>query len=59
MDACGINKILLFGGGCALGALLSIMVMDYIYKGQMKRAIDEIHRQYKRALDIIQKRNKV
>ena len=47
-----ITPILLVGAGFFLGTLFSILTLDYIYKGVMKRAIDEIHRQYKKALKI-------
>ena len=52
-SVCTIQKLLLFGGGFALGTVFSILIMDYIYKGQLKRALDEVHRQYSRAIDLM------
>lgn len=50
-----IEPILLFGAGVFLGTLVSIITLDRIYKGVMKRALDEIHKNYKIALDHIKK----
>ena len=54
MEPCELNKLLLFGGGFAFGILFSILVLDWIYKGIMSKTIDEIHRQYKKALKIME-----
>lgn len=53
-----ISPILLIGIGFFLGTVCSIFVLDMVYKGLMKRALDEIGRQYSRALDIIKNRSK-
>lgn len=42
--------IFLFGLGFVMGYLVSIKALDRVYKDVMGRAIDEIHRQYKKAL---------
>lgn len=42
--------IFFFGLGFVMGYLISIKALDRVYKDVMGRAIDEIHRQYKRAL---------
>ena len=54
MGPCELNKILLFGGGFGAGVLFSIIILDWIYKGIMSRTIDEIHKQYKRALKLME-----
>ena len=51
-----ISPILLIGIGFFAGTLSSVLVLDMVYKGLMKRALDEIGRQYSRALDIMKKR---
>ncbi len=51
-----ISPILLIGIGFFAGTISSILVLDMVYKGIMKRALDEIGRQYSRALDIMKKR---
>jgi hypothetical protein len=48
-----ISPILLVGIGFFLGTVCSIFVLDMVYKRQMKRALDEIGKQYSIALDII------
>ena len=55
MEPFNIGPILLIGAGFMLGTLFSILILDYIYKGVMKRAIDEIGRQYALALEKINK----
>lgn len=45
-----MSDIFLFGLGFLMGYLFSIKSLDMVYKEKMKAAIDEIHRQYKRAL---------
>jgi hypothetical protein len=42
--------IFLFGLGFLMGYLISLKTLDGVYKDIMKRALDEVHRQYKRAL---------
>ena len=46
-----ISPILLIGLGFFLGTVCSIFVLDMVYKGIMKKALDEVGRQYSRALD--------
>jgi len=53
-----VNIILLLGVGFFAGILLSIGLIDYMYKGQLRKAIDEIDRQYCIALGIMEKRIK-
>lgn len=53
-----ISPILLVGLGFFLGTMFSIIVLDFIYKGIMKRTIDEIHRQYSRALELLENKYK-
>jgi len=53
-----ISPILLIGAGFFLGILFSINVLDKMYKGLMKKALDEVDRQYSRALDMIKKHTK-
>lgn len=42
--------IFVFGLGFLMGYVLSIVSLDKVYKKIMKRAIDEIHSQYKKIL---------
>ena len=42
----------IFGLGFLLGYFISIKSLDRVYKDVMKRALDEVHRQYKKALGI-------
>ena len=51
-----ISPILLIGAGFFLGILFSIGVLDKMYKELMKRALDEVGRQYSRALGALKKR---
>jgi hypothetical protein len=53
-----ISPILLIGIGFFAGTVSSILVLDMVYKGLMKRALDEVGRQYSRALDMIKNRSK-
>lgn len=53
-----ISPILLIGIGFFAGTISSILVLDMVYKGIMKKTLDEIGRQYSRALDILMKRQK-
>jgi len=53
-----ISPILLIGMGFFAGTVFSIILLDMIYKGVMKRALDEVGRQYTRALDIMKERFK-
>lgn len=58
MQFVNIPPLLLFGLGFFLGTLFSIVALDKIYKEVMKRTIDEIHKQYKRALKILEDKYK-
>jgi hypothetical protein len=42
--------IFFFGLGFLMGYLISVKTLDRVYKDIMKRTLEEIHRQYKRAL---------
>ena len=53
-----ISPILLIGMGFFGGTVFSIILLDMIYKGVMKRALDEVGRQYLRALEIMKERFK-
>lgn len=46
-----LNPYVLVGMGFAFGTLFSILVLDRIYKEIMKKALDEIHSCYKKALE--------
>jgi len=49
--------IFFFGLGFLMGYLISIKALDRVYKEVMGRTIDEIHRQYKKALGRKEKEN--
>ena len=51
-----ISPILLVGIGFFLGVLFSIGVLDKMYQELMKIALDEVGRQYSKALDILKRR---
>ena len=51
-----INVIFLIGIGFFLGILFSIGVLDKMYQELMKIALDEVGRQYSKALDILKRR---
>ena len=53
-----ISSILLVGIGFFMGLMLSILLLDMLYKELMKKALDEVGRQYKTALDIVERRAK-
>jgi len=53
-----ISPILLVGAGFFLGVLFSIGVLDKMYKELMKKALEEVGKQYSRALDIVEGKSK-
>jgi hypothetical protein len=57
MEPVNVGPILLVGAGFFLGTLFSILILDYIYKGIMKNAIEEIWQQYNAALEKIKDEN--
>jgi hypothetical protein len=50
MELASGKEIFLFGLGFLLGYFVSLRSLDMVYKDIMKRTLDEIHRQYKGAL---------
>lgn len=50
--------IFFFGLGFLMGYLISIKSLDLVYKDIMKRTLDEVHRQYKKALKNVEYKKK-
>lgn len=56
LDPQTVKYIICVGLGFGFGIFFTIHFLDKKYKEVMGMALDEIHRQYKRALEIMRKR---